>query len=128
MAGNFSLGTRFGVNNIMVPKGGPATIPALLDFTNASEVEIDGEIVISNGKIEYLQGVYIDNADNADALKLTMNTTGQRIVCPPNSQGYFAIMAPNPPKILATTPQGASKKISVFFYNVPIQSFVWGTT
>lgn len=123
-----SLGNRFGISNVIIPKGGPATIPALLDFTNTGEILIDGEIVISTGKIEYLQGVFIDNADNPDALSMTLDTTGQRVICPANSQGYFSILATNPPRITAETPQGGTKKIRVLFYNVPIQSGVWAVS
>lgn len=122
---DISLGARFGINNVIIPKGGPATIPAKLDFTNVAEIDIDGEQVTSQGKIEYIQGVFVDNADNTDPLVFTMATTGQRIVCPPNSQGYYAIMAPNPPRMTATTTQGANQIFNVFFYNVPIQSAVW---
>jgi len=120
-----SLGTRFGVNNVIIPNGGPATIPAKLDFRATAAIEIDGELVVSQGKIEYLQGVFIDNSDNANPIKFTMGITGQRIVCPPQSQGYFAIMAPNPPRITAETPQAGSLIVPIFFYNVPIQSAVW---
>lgn len=120
-----SLGFRYGVNNVIIPKNGPATIPALLDFTDTGEIEIDGELVVMQGQIEYLQGVFIDNADNTDPLSMTMGTTNQRIVCPPQSQGYFAIMVPNPPRIIARSAQSGTKKINVFFYNVPIQSNVW---
>lgn len=120
-----SLGNRFGINNVIIPKGGPATIPVELDFRNTGRVLIDGEQVVSNGRIEYLQGVFIDNADNVDALTLTIGTTGQRVICPPRSQGYFSILAPNPPRIVAETPQGGTKVLDLLFYNVPIQAAVW---
>lgn len=123
-----SLGNRFGVNNVIIPKGGPATIPCELNFTNTARIVIDGEQVVANGRIEFLQGVYIDNADNLDALTLTVQTTGQRLICPPRSQGYFSILAPNPPRIVAETPQGGTKIIDVWFYNVPIQAQVWRVT
>ena len=122
---DFSLGQRFGVNNVIIPKGGPATIPCNLDFRNTGRILIDGEQVVSTGKIEYLQGVFIDNADNVDALTLTIGTTGQRIVCPARSQGYFSILAPNPPRIIAETPQAGTKVLNLLFYNVPIQAVVW---
>lgn len=127
MPGSYTLSTRYGMNNVLIPKGGPACIEARLDFSNQAEILIDGEEVVSRGQIEYLQGVYIDNAQNASPLSLTMGTTGQRITCPPNSQGYFAILVPNPPRILAETIQGANQIFKVHFYNVPIQSLVWAT-
>jgi hypothetical protein len=124
---NFSLGARFGINNVLIPKSGPACIPASLDFTNAGEIEIDGEQVVSTGRIEYLQGVFIDNGSIAVPLTLTCGITGQRIICPANSQGYFNILSPNPPRLVATMAQGAGRIVKVFFYNVPIQANVWAT-
>lgn len=119
------LGTSFGIANVVVPKGGPKTSPLTLDFSNTATIDVDGELVVSSGKIEYLQGVYIDNADNPTAFTLLIGTTNQRVVCPPNSQGYFAIMAPSPPKMTASTTQAANRFVPLFFYNVPIQSAVW---
>lgn len=120
-----SLGNQFGINNVIIPKGGPKTVPALLDFSSVAEIEIDGELLTSQMRMEYLQGVFIDNADNLDQLTIVMGTTGQRIVCPPESQGYFSIMVPNPPKMIANSAIVANKKIPLFFYNVPIQAAVW---
>jgi len=127
MADYFSLSTRFGMNNVLIPKGGPACVAARLDFTNVAEIEVDGEQIVSRGQIEYLQGVYIDNANNAAQLSMIMGTTGQRIIAKPNTQGYYAILVPNPPKILIATTQGANQIFTVHFYNVPIQSLVWAT-
>ena len=127
MTGFALSNASFGVNNIIVPKGGPKTIPAILDFSNTGSIDIDGELVVSQGAIEYLQGVFIDNSKNAVALTLTIHGTEQPIICPPNAQGYFAILCQNPPKMTAQTTQ-AALQIKVFFYNVPIQSIVWKVT
>jgi hypothetical protein len=53
-----------------------------------------------------------------------MSTTGQVIIVPKKSQGYFTIMCPDPPQISAATVQ-ANIVIPMFFYNVPIQPAVW---
>lgn len=127
MADAFSLNTRFGVNNVLIPKEGPVVVPGTLNFENTAEIEISGEMVITQGKISFIQGVFIDNADNTDKLTLTIGNTNQRIVCPANSQGYFPLLTPNPPIIVARTTQGGGQIIPLFFYNVPIQSIVWTT-
>jgi hypothetical protein len=118
------LGSSFGIANVVVPSGGPKCVPALVDFSNSAVVILDGQQIINQGKIEYLQGVFIDNSANVNKLTLNMSTTGQNIICPAKSQGYFAIMVPNPPQILASTTQAAII-IPLFFYNVPIQPAVW---
>jgi len=124
---NFNLGTSFGMSNVIIPRGGPKCVPAKLDFGATPEIEIDGELIVAQGHIEYLQGVYIDNADNPTPFSLIMGLTGQRITAAPNSQGYYAILAPNPPRMIATTTQAANRTIQLFFYNVPIQSQTWLT-
>lgn len=120
------LGPVFGIANVVVPSGGPKVIPTPVNFANAASILLDGSQIVTQGKIEYLQGVYIDNSANVDPLSLTMSTTGQKIICPANSQGYFSIMCPNPPQItVATTQQNLT--ITLMFYNVPIQAAVWKT-
>lgn len=127
MSEEIALKETFGVSNVIVPVGGPKTAPAVLDFTNTNTVNIDASQIVTSGKITYIQGVYIDNADNAGTLAMTMSLTGQRIVAPPNSCGFYNILVPNPAKIEAVSAQAANKRIRVYFYNVPIQAIVWKT-
>lgn len=118
------LGQTFGIANVVVPAGGPKCVPTFVDFSNAAQVLLDGQLIVTQGKIEYLQGVFIDNSANLNNLSLTMSTTQQIIICPKKSQGYFSIMVPDPPQMLAATIQAAII-IPMFFYNVPIQPAVW---
>lgn len=121
------LGPTFGIANIVVPPGGPKCVPTNVDFSNSAQVVLDGQQIVNQGKIEYIQGVYIDNSSNPNKLSLTMSTTGQVVICPAKSQGYFALMVPDPPQIIAATPLAAGLVIPLFFYNVPIQPMVWST-
>ena len=124
---NLNLAGSFGVNSVLIPKGGPKCVPATLDFSSVGEIIIEGEQLIAMGKMEFLQGVFIDNADNPNPLTLIMSTTGQRVIAPANSQGYYSILVPNSPRIRALTSQGAGRRIQAIFYNVPIQAQVWKT-
>lgn len=119
------LGQTFGIANVVVPAGGPKVVPALVDFSNNAQVLLDGSAIVQGGKIEYLQGVFVDNSANLNNLSLQMSTTNQTIIVPKKSQGYFAIMAPDPPQILAMTTLTNGLVIPMFFYNVPIQPAVW---
>lgn len=122
-----SLGTAFGVANAIIPKGGPKCVPALLDFGSTGEIEINGEMIVSQNHIEFLQGCYIDNSDNGVPVSFLVGVTGQRITARPNSQGYYAFLIPNPPRIVASMAQQAGRKVTLHFYNVPIQSQTWST-
>lgn len=119
------LGPTFGIANVIVPSGGPKAVSNVIDFSNSADVELSGEAIVSQGKIEYLQGVYIDNADNVDPFVLTIVGTNQRITCKGKTQGYFSILCPNPPDMNAHTTQSAANQIRVIFYNVPVQPAVW---
>jgi len=117
----------FGVNNAIIPRGGPKVVRAVLDFSNVGEILIDGQQIVSEGNIEYLQGFFVDNADNNVAISFTMSATNQRIVVPANTQGYYSLLIPNEPKIISKMPQTNGRRVEVFFYNVPIQSADWKT-
>lgn len=120
-----SLQIGFGVSNVIVPAGGPRVIPANLDFTNVAAIDIDGQQIIDTGGIQYIQGVFIDNGDNAAGFTLEIGGTNQRIKVAPNTQGYYPIMVTNPPKMIARTVQLNGRIVPVFFYNVPIQAVSW---
>jgi hypothetical protein len=117
------LGQTYGIANVVVPAGGPKCVPINVDFTANGQVIIDGSLLVSQGKIEYLQGVFIDNSLNNNSVSLTMSTTNQKITCPSLAQGYFSIMVPDPPQLIGITQVGVI--IPMFFYNVPIQPAVW---
>lgn len=124
---SISLAGTFGANNAIIPRNGPKVVRADLDFSNVAEILIDGQQIVSQGQIEFLQGMFVDNATNAVPITFVMSATNQRIVVPANSQGYYSILVPNDPKIIATMEQTNNRKVAVFFYNVPIQSNVWLT-
>jgi hypothetical protein len=75
--------------------------------------------------LSYIQGVYIDNADNPQSLTLTCNQTGHRLKIAPNSQGFFPIFAPTPPFFTATSPVTGPVTVNLIFYNVPVQGQSW---
>jgi len=120
-----NFGASFGVSNVIVPKNGPKAVPVSLDFSNDGEIDINCEQVISQGKIEYIQTLYVDNADNTNPLTLICSVTRQRLIIKGRAQGYFAILAPNPPVITVSTNQTANLIVTIFLLNVPVQAMNW---
>lgn len=118
-------GFAYPVSNVIIPQDGPKCSPASLDFSNTAIYDVDGQQLIDAGSMEYVQGVYIDNADNAVIFSLTCAVTGHRIVCPSNSQGFFSLLIPSPPKLTARAAQAAGRIVNLLFYNVPIVPNVW---
>jgi hypothetical protein len=113
------------ISNVIVPQSGPKTVPAVADFSNAGSIDIDGQSIIDAHGIEYIQGVFIDNASNAVAFTLVCAGTNQRIVAAPNSQGFYPLLVQSPPRFTATMAQAANRTVNLQFYNVPIMTSVW---
>jgi hypothetical protein len=121
------FGPPYGIANIIIPRGGPKVVPLSLNFTDYADAEIDGEELIARGKIEFIQGIYIDNADNPNPVSITCGLTGQRTKVKGHTQGYYSVFMPNPPRFVVASTQAAGAKTNLFFYNVPIQSANWAT-
>lgn len=113
------------VANVIVPSNGPKTVPATCDFSNVGSIDIDGQSIIDSHGIEYIQGVYIDNASNAAPFTLTCVGTNHRIVAAPNSQGFYPLLVQTPPRFVAAMAQAAGRQVGLQFYNVPIMTSVW---
>lgn len=125
MAIPVDISRRFGVSNVVIPKEGPISVPVVLDFSADGTAELQGLLITQSEAISQIQGVYIDNADNPEALTLTVNTTRQRIIAPANSQGFYSLMTINPPDMVAETVALSGLQVTLIFYNVPIQSEAW---
>jgi len=115
----------FSIANVIIPKGGPKTVPVNIDFTGIDTHEVDLSQLVEQSRIEYVQCVFVDNSDNPNDLEMQMDLTGQRIIAPSGSQGYYSILQPNPPKLTFTTTAGAFN-VHLQFLNVPVQPCVWG--
>lgn len=116
----------FGIANVIIPRGGPKTVPLNMNFNGTDGTfAVDGTALVQGGKIEYIQTVYIDNSQNANPLTMIVDLTNQRIIAPAHSQGYYSILAPNPPKFNFSTTAG-NFIVPVQFLNVPVQPYVWG--
>lgn len=118
------IANHFGINNMVLPKGGPKVIPYTLDFTTLTQIQVDTTQMIQSGLIEYIQTLYIDNKDNTGVLTLNIELLNQRIVIPAGRQGYWNVLAPNPPVFDFSVP-AAFGKVYLQLINVPVQPANW---
>lgn len=118
----------FQTPNLLQPIAGSMAISQMLDFSGgASIIPVDLTNEILDGKLDFIQSVYIDNADNSSVLDLTFagGPIPQRIRAQANSQGWYPISWPTgATRLLAATQGGV--RVNVLFANYAMPYLVWG--
>ena len=108
----------------LIPKEGPKSIPISFPFTgSALSFTVDFSQVIQQGRIACINGLFIDNSANPDSLSVTVQQTGQVIVCPPEAQGIFPIIGPEFTRVTVAS-LGAVTVLIQFLNTTPTLS-VW---
>lgn len=116
--------SAFPVSNGLAPDGDPIAVPVTVDLTATTSKTVNFLIEETNGSIDNVQTLFVDNADNAQKLTLTFGVTNQRIVFPANAQGYVAVLAGGINVSVATT---GAVVVPLIFINVPMPGHVWST-
>lgn len=93
--------------------------------TNAGGSDLlDLSQAVQNGQIDCIQSVFIDASECSANVILTSQGTGQRIMVQSGKQGWFPILASNPPRFTAQCAVGAGYPVFNFL-NVPMPAGVW---
>lgn len=124
MSGSNQIKTAFPVFNGYAPMQGPKALPVTLDFTATQIITFDLLLEETQGVIQYVQSIWVDNADNASPLTLTFAQTNQRIVVPANAQGAWPVIAPDQTQVKAQSVGGVI--CSVILLNVPLAPEQYG--
>lgn len=102
-------------------------IHVLIDFSLGSAYQLDLSQVQSQGGMDSVQTLYIDNGASAAALTIVMGLTLQNIIIPAGAQGYIPILQGNPP-ILQFSVAGGTPVVNVQLLNFFVPPFLWYTT
>lgn len=109
----------------LLPCEGAKGLSYSADFSAAQEYDFDFTIQYQNKVFTAIQCVWIDNADSASVAILIVNGSGQRIVAPANSQGYYTLLATSPPKFQFLSAGGVI--VPIDFLNFYVPPTVWKT-
>lgn len=115
----------FQVFNGRAPSGVPKVIPLRFDISAVANYYIDLSVDEAFQNIEFIQSVFIDNAENPAAVTLTFEISGQRIIAPPLSQGYYTVFAPEQTKFTLSTTIHATAQPRVLLLNIPVACCIW---
>jgi hypothetical protein len=108
----------FQTPNLAQPSEGSKAIAMALDFSDTGLITSDLTQEVLNGKLDFIQSVYIDNADNAANFDITFigAPITQRVRAQPYSQGWYPISWPvGNARFVAQTSEGQT--INVIFAN-----------
>lgn len=104
------------------PRCLPVTLVGATLVANPVQI-IDLQNVQARKFIDFIQTIFVDNSLNLVPISINIAGTGQTITVGGQTQGYYPVLCPNPPKFTVSA-QGASANINFEFLNVYL-SQVW---
>lgn len=114
--------------------GGKALALPILDFSLANQYSIDAQQLQELGFLSMVQTMWIDMSTSDVAMQVTINGSQQIIVAKGRTQGYYAVMAPNPVKMVFSCPGGPGLDVTtgrvgvrVHLLNIPIAGYTYPT-
>ena len=118
--------TSFPVFNGYAPKEGPKALPVPFDFSSVGTMSFDLLLENTEGILQFVQSVYVDNSDNPGPLTITFAQTRQRLIVPANSQGNYPVICPDQTQVTMSSPVNASAVGRIILMNVPMPYTQWG--
>lgn len=99
-------------------------IPYDVVLVAGASSSLDLSIPISNGIIDQVQTLFVDNSNSVGALYIQASLTNQVLKIPGLSQGYVPILAPSPP-VLTFTAAGGAVAAKLQIMNTPMPIAIW---
>jgi len=118
--------TSFPVFNGYAPKEGPKALPIAFDFTSVASVDIDLFTENTNGVIQYVQAVYVDNSLNPNELTIFFPSTQQKIVIPATAQGVWPVFSIDQVRLTISSTIDPDARGNIILLNVPMPLTQWG--
>lgn len=112
------------VQDLTVDPKGPASIPVLLDWSQASQYNLDLSHFIQQQKVSLIQAVYIENGSGTQPLQIQIPGTRQTLQIPAGSEAYLMLIAANPLTMSFLSTDGANKS-TIHLLNYPVTNAVW---
>jgi len=123
------MAASFQVPNLAQPAAGSMAIASQLDFTAATTINLDLSPEVLDGKLDFIQSVFIDNADNTAACDIFFGGLPvygtQRIRAQAFSQGWYPVSWPVGMARISAQSQGGVK-VNVLFANIAMPYIVYG--
>lgn len=106
-----------------IPAEGPKSMKVPLDFSVAASFSFDISQYMAQGRFSGVQAIFVDTTEN-DAIYITAEDSGQTIIAPAGTQGYYPILSANGKFTASCT---SFVPTSVILINFPIAQSTWST-
>jgi hypothetical protein len=118
------------VFNTECPEDRPKAVTLNLDLSaatgaNGSPVPLDFVEIQQTYRLPFVQTIFIDNSAQTQELIVTIGISQQVIKAPPNSQGYYAVLCPNPARITFQSANTTQTNLIVILCSHFIPPSVW---
>lgn len=120
--------TAFPIYNGYGPAEGAKILPLTFDFSSVASYSENLLIENTEGVIQFVQSVFVDNSDNTNPLVILIAVTNQRLIVPANAQGIWPIFTVDQTRFTISTTPAANLSVNVSFANVPMPFTQWGPT
>ena len=119
-----SLQSSLPVNTGLLPDEfmGPRALPYSFALSANVAQSFDLYKEISQGQIDGIQAIWVDNQSNSAVLTITLDW--QRLVIPIGAQGVFPVLSKNPQNISLLSTSTVS--VALAFLNTPVPFCAWG--
>jgi hypothetical protein len=107
-------------------KVGRRAIHITIDFSLGASFNLDLSQVQSQGAIDSVQSLYIDNSLSTGNLTILMGLTNQSVIIPPGAQAYIPVLQGNPPVLQFALSTGTNA-VNVQLMNFFVPPCVWFT-
>lgn len=112
--------TAFPTFNGYAPKEGVKALPIFFDFRSVNFLEFDLLLENTQGSIQMVQSVWVDNADNPNPVEILFGVTNQRVVVPANVQAMCPVITVDQTKVKITGTINPAAVGQIILMNVPM--------
>ncbi len=105
-------------------------LPVDFDFTTDAAQVLTKDFVSEeqNLKIPFIQGVFIDNSGDANALTLAVDgLPGHSITVKGHTQGFYPLICGDGPTRITVTSTGSAAVKRIIFLSMPVMPCQWAT-
>ena len=115
-------------NQLAATGQGPLACRIIMPFATQALYTLDLQAQQAQNKFDLCQTIFVDNSDDTGGggvVTIIIPSSGQQIVIPAQTQGYFNVVCPNP--IAMSFASTGTQTVNVLLLDVAIPGAVWTT-